>query len=64
MFYFDIGDAHIVGSSPEILVRLEDRKVTVRPIAGTRKRGKTDEEDRALEAEMHADPRNGPNISC
>lgn len=57
MFYFDIGDAHIVGSSPEILVRLEDRKVTVRPIAGTRKRGKTDEEDRALEAEMHADPK-------
>ncbi|HMK42637.1 MAG TPA: anthranilate synthase component I [Dissulfurispiraceae bacterium] len=57
MFYFDIGDAYIVGSSPEILVRLEDGRVTVRPIAGTRKRGKTEEEDKALEAEMHADPK-------
>jgi anthranilate synthase component 1 len=57
MFYFDIGNAHIVGASPEILVRLEDGKITVRPIAGTRKRGKTEEEDRALEREMHADPK-------
>ncbi len=57
MFYFDIGDAHIVGSSPEILVRLEGDKVTVRPIAGTRKRGKTDEEDRALEEDMKKDPK-------
>ncbi|KAF0185595.1 MAG: anthranilate synthase component I [Nitrospirae bacterium] len=57
MFYFDIGDAHIVGSSPEILVRLEDGNVTVRPIAGTRKRGKTEEEDKALEADMLADPK-------
>jgi len=57
MFYFDIGDAHIVGSSPEILVRLEGDKVTVRPIAGTRRRGKTEEEDRALEADMKNDPK-------
>jgi anthranilate synthase component 1 len=57
MFYFDIGDAHIVGSSPEILVRLEGDKVTVRPIAGTRRRGKTEEEDRALEEDMKKDPK-------
>src|SRR5208337_4383742 len=57
MFYFDIGDAHIVGSSPEILVRLEDNKITVRPIAGTRKRGKTEEDDRALEEDMKKDPK-------
>ena len=57
MFYFDIGDAHIVGSSPEILVRLEDNKITVRPIAGTRKRGKTEEDDKALEEDMKKDPK-------
>ena len=57
MFYFDIGDAHIVGSSPEILVRLEGGKVTVRPIAGTRKRGKTEGEDKALEEDMKKDPK-------
>ncbi len=57
MFYFDIGDAHIVGSSPEILVRLDGDKVTVRPIAGTRRRGKTEEEDKALEADMKNDPK-------
>jgi anthranilate synthase component I len=57
MFYFDMGDAHIVGASPEILVRLEDGKVTVRPIAGTRKRGKTEEEDKALELDMQQDPK-------
>jgi anthranilate synthase component 1 len=57
MFYFDMGDAHIVGSSPEILVRLEDGKVTVRPIAGTRKRGGTEDEDRALELDMQQDPK-------
>jgi anthranilate synthase component 1 len=57
MFYFDMGDAHIVGSSPEILVRLEDGKVTVRPIAGTRQRGKTEAEDKALELEMQQDPK-------
>jgi anthranilate synthase component 1 len=57
MFYLDLGDFHIVGSSPEILVRLEDGGVTVRPIAGTRPRGKTPEEDAALEKELLADPK-------
>jgi anthranilate synthase component 1 len=57
MFYLDLGDFHIVGSSPEILTRLEDGRVTVRPIAGTRPRGKTPEEDRALEQELLADPK-------
>src|SRR4030095_618243 len=46
----------LVGSSPEVMVRLEGRKATLRPIAGTRRRGKTPEEDRALEREMLADP--------
>ncbi|MFO8024361.1 anthranilate synthase component I [Thiohalophilus sp.] len=57
MFYLDLDDFHIVGSSPEILVRVEDETVTVRPIAGTRPRGRSDEEDRALEAELLADPK-------
>jgi anthranilate synthase component 1 len=48
MYFLDLDDFHIVGSSPEILARMEDREVTVRPIAGTRKRGATDAEDRAL----------------
>ncbi|CAG0978901.1 partial anthranilate synthase component I, partial [Anaerolineae bacterium] len=51
MYYLNLGDFHIVGSSPEILVRLEDDTVTVRPIAGTRKRGATPEQDLALEME-------------
>ncbi|WP_034619851.1 anthranilate synthase component I [Chitinibacter tainanensis] len=55
MFYYDFGDMHIVGASPEILVRLEDDTVTVRPIAGTRPRGKDREHDLALEAELLAD---------
>lgn len=57
MYFMDLGDYQIVGSSPEILVRLEDEKVTVRPIAGTRRRGYTEEEDKALEAELLADPK-------
>ena len=57
MYFLNMGDFHIVGSSPEILARLEDNEVTVRPIAGTRKRGKTQQEDDALEAEMLADPK-------
>jgi anthranilate synthase component 1 len=57
MFYFNCGDFHIVGSSPEILVRSEDQTITVRPIAGTRRRGKDDVEDRALEQELLADPK-------
>ena len=55
MFYFDFGDFHVVGASPEILVRLEGDAVTVRPIAGTRPRGKTAAEDTALAAELLAD---------
>ncbi|MFQ5644801.1 MAG: anthranilate synthase component I [Thiogranum sp.] len=57
MFYLDLGDFHVVGSSPEILVRLEDGVVTVRPIAGTRPRGRDEAEDQALEAELLADPK-------
>ncbi|NOT83276.1 MAG: anthranilate synthase component I [Methylococcaceae bacterium] len=57
MFYLNLRDFHIVGSSPEILVRLEDDMVTVRPIAGTRKRGATPEQDLALEQELLADPK-------
>lgn len=57
MFYLNLHDFHIAGSSPEILTRLEDDKVTVRPIAGTRRRGYDDAEDRALEAELLADPK-------
>ena len=57
MFYFDFGDFHVVGASPEILVRLEGDTVTVRPIAGTRRRGVTPEEDAALADELLADPK-------
>lgn len=57
MYFLDVGDTQVVGSSPEILVRLEAGQVTVRPIAGTRPRGKTVEEDLALEAELLADPK-------
>ena len=57
MFYFDLADFHVVGASPEILARLEGDTVTVRPIAGTRRRGATSEEDVALAAELLADPK-------
>jgi len=57
MYYLNLEDFHIVGSSPEILVRMEDDEVTVRPIAGTRPRGATAEEDAALEKELLADPK-------
>lgn len=57
MYFLDVGDVQVVGSSPEILVRLEQGEVTVRPIAGTRPRGKTHDEDVALEAELLADPK-------
>ncbi len=55
MFFFNFGGFQVVGASPEILVRLRDGQVTIRPIAGTRKRGATEEEDRALEADLLAD---------
>jgi anthranilate synthase component 1 len=57
MFYLDLDDFHVVGSSPEILVRLEGGTVTVRPIAGTRPRGKDEAEDLALEKDLLADPK-------
>ena len=57
MYFVDMGELQIVGSSPEILVRLEDNQVTVRPIAGTRRRGSTEEQDKALEQELLNDPK-------
>jgi len=57
MYFLQLGDFQIVGSSPEILVRLEDEEVTVRPIAGTRKRGIDAAQDLALEQELLADPK-------
>ena len=57
MYFLDLGDTQVVGSSPEILVRLQGGEVTVRPIAGTRPRGDTPEADAALEAERLADPK-------
>jgi anthranilate synthase component 1 len=57
MYYLDLGDFHIVGSSPEILVHLEDDMVTVRPIAGTRPRGQDEAEDQRLEQDLLADPK-------
>ena len=57
MFYYDLGGFHVVGSSPEILVRLEGDDVTLRPIAGTRPRGLTREDDTRLAAELLADPK-------
>lgn len=55
MFYLDLGDRHLVGSSPEMLVRVEEGWVETRPIAGTRPRGRDEDEDRRLEAELLAD---------
>ena len=57
MYFLDLGGTQIVGSSPEILVRLQGGTITVRPIAGTRPRGRTHDEDLALEAELLADPK-------
>ena len=57
LFYLNFGDFQLAGSSPEILVRLRDGKITIRPIAGTRPRGTTPEEDRRLEADLIADPK-------
>ncbi len=57
LFYLDFGGFAVVGSSPEILVRLRDGTVTIRPLAGTRRRGATHEEDQHLEAELLADPK-------
>jgi len=57
MYYFNLGDFHIAGSSPEVLVRLENGDITLRPIAGTRHRGATEEEDENLARELLADPK-------
>jgi anthranilate synthase component 1 len=57
MFYYDFGDFHVVGASPEILVRKEAANITLRPIAGTRPRGATREADEALAKELLADPK-------
>lgn len=57
MYYLDFGDMQIVGSSPEILATIENRRVTVRPIAGTRPRGADEASDRALAEELLADPK-------
>jgi anthranilate synthase component 1 len=57
MFFLNFGGFQIIGASPEILVRLREGEVTIRPIAGTRPRGATPDEDRALEADLLADPK-------
>lgn len=57
MFFFNFGGFQVIGASPEILVRLRDGEVTVRPIAGTRKRGETPEEDKANELDLLSDPK-------
>jgi len=57
MYFLDTGEGEIVGSSPEILVRLEGDEITLRPIAGTRKRGRNEAEDLSLEKELKADPK-------
>ena len=57
MFYLQFGDTRVIGASPEVLVRKEGRRVEVRPIAGTRPRGATAEEDLRLEEELLADPK-------
>jgi anthranilate synthase component 1 len=57
LYFLDLGEFQIAGSSPEILARLEQGEVTVRPIAGTRRRGRTPDEDLAMEREMLADPK-------
>ena len=57
MYFMDLGDFQIVSSSPEILARVEDGVITSRPLAGTRRRGHTEEEDLAFEEELLADPK-------
>jgi len=57
MYYIDTGDGQIIGSSPEILVRAEDGKIVLRPIAGTRRRGRTEADDRVMEEELKNDPK-------
>lgn len=61
MYFFNFAEFHVVGSSPEVLVRVEDGLVTVRPIAGTRPRGATEEQDIAFEHELLADKKSWPS---
>ncbi|WP_127143627.1 anthranilate synthase component I [Pelagibacterium montanilacus] len=57
MYFLDLGDFAVAGSSPEILVRVDEGEITIRPIAGTRKRGSTPERDRELAEELLSDPK-------
>jgi anthranilate synthase component 1 len=57
LYYLQLGDLFVAGSSPEVLLRVEEGEITVRPIAGTRPRGQTPEQDQALQAELEADPK-------
>ncbi|MDY6942821.1 MAG: anthranilate synthase component I [Pseudomonadota bacterium] len=57
MFHLDLADFQVVGASPEVLARLEERRLTVRPIAGTRPRGRDEEEDLAMERDLLSDPK-------
>jgi anthranilate synthase component 1 len=57
MYYMDLDDFHLVSSSPEILARVEDGVIVNRPLAGTRRRGRTEAEDKAMEAELLSDPK-------
>jgi anthranilate synthase component 1 len=57
LFYLQFDGASLIGSSPEVMVRLEEERITLRPIAGTRPRGRTEAEDEGLEAELLADPK-------
>jgi anthranilate synthase component 1 len=57
MFFLKFGDLHLIGASPEVMVRVENRRVTVRPIAGTRRRGESEEDDARLEQELLEDPK-------
>jgi anthranilate synthase component 1 len=57
MYYLRLGEVKIVGSSPEVMVRLEDGQIDVRPIAGTRPRGKSEEEEERIAAELLTDPK-------
>jgi anthranilate synthase component 1 len=57
MFHLEFPEAVVTGASPEVLVRLDGRRVDVRPLAGTRRRGRSVEEDEALEKELRADPK-------
>ena len=57
MYFLDFEGFQVVGSSPEILIRLEDENLTLRPLAGTRKRGKNPEEDNINEQDLLNDPK-------